>query len=180
MNYCLLLSNLKEGNIKFKEQRMLIKNVILSIFLIFSLGACMEPTYDSGKLKVIEVTDHDFKINGESAVTIIVGHANVAEYSFSIRKSDLKKGTLLQSESDNNSNVRADGTFFSEYYVQSKDHDTHASIEIVEIDPAQKVARIAVGAKLVNLKNEDYKELEITVLELTGKNLEHLLNEVKM
>ncbi|WP_062568538.1 hypothetical protein [Pseudoalteromonas arabiensis] len=159
---------------------MLIKNVILSIFLIFSLGACMEPTYDSGKLKVIEVTDHDFKINGESAVTIIVGHANVAEYSFSIRKSDLKKGILLQSESDNNSNVRADGTFFSEYYVQSKDHDTHASIEIVEIDPAQKVARIAVGAKLVNLKNEDYKELEITVLELTGKNLEHLLNEVKI
>ena len=70
---------------------MLIKNVVLSVFLIFSLGACMEPTYDSGKLKVIEVTDHDFKINDESAVTLIVGHANVAEYSFSLRKSDLKK-----------------------------------------------------------------------------------------
>ncbi len=98
----------------------------------------------------------------------------------SLRKSDLKKGTLLQSVSDSNPNVRADGTFFSEYYVQSKDHDTRASIEIVEMDPVEKVARIAVGAKLVNLKNEDYKELEITILELTGQNLEHLLSKVKM
>ena len=64
--------------------------------------------------------------------------------------------------------------------MQSKDHDTHASIEIVEIDPVEKVARIAVGAKLVNLKNEDYKELEITLFELTGQNLEHLLNKVEI
>ncbi|MCC9661546.1 hypothetical protein LPA49_13385 [Pseudoalteromonas sp. MB41] len=159
---------------------MRLKHVVLSVFLLFSLAACMEPTYDSGKLKVIEVTDHDFKINDESAVTLIIGHANVAEYSFSLRKSDLKKGTLLQSVSDSNPNVRADGTFFSEYYVQSKDHGTHASIEIVEIDPVEKVARIAVGAKLVNLKNEDYKELEITLFELTGQNLENLLNKVEI
>ena len=85
---------------------MLIKNVVISVFLIFSLGACTEPPpEDTGKLRVIEVTDHEFKINGESAVTVIVGHANVAEYSFSLRKSDLKKGTLLQSVSDSNPNA---------------------------------------------------------------------------
>ncbi|GGE91289.1 hypothetical protein [Pseudoalteromonas gelatinilytica] len=160
---------------------MLIKNVVLSVFLIFSLGACTEPPpEDTGKLRVIEVTDHEFKINGESAVTLIIGRGHVAEYSFSIRKSDLKKGTLLQSVSDSNPNVRADATFFSEYYVQSKDHDTHVSVEIVEIDPVEEVARIAVGAKLVNLKDKDFKELEIIIFELTGQNLENLLNEVKI
>lgn len=74
---------------------MLFKNVVLLVFLIFSLGVCMELIYDSGKLKVIEVIDYDFKINGESVVIVIIGYVNVVEYSFLFCKSDLKKGIFL-------------------------------------------------------------------------------------
>lgn len=38
---------------------------------------------------------------------------------------------------------------------------------------------IVVGVKLVNFKNEDYKELEIIIFEFIGKNLEYFFNEVK-
>lgn len=45
----------------------------------------------------------------------------------------------------------------------------------MELDKTNKIAKIAVGAKLVNPKIKNYTELAVTVVEVSGVNYDYLV-----
>lgn len=155
---------------------MKLKSIILSTVLLIGLTACVEPE-SNNQLKVIEVTDHAFKLNDESAVTVFVGHHASPQFGFTILKSDLKKGTLIQSSSDSATNLQVSASVGAKYYKQSKEQGTSASLQVLELNSQEKTAKLAVGAKLFNPTLKDFQELEITVVELTGINYENLVKK---
>ena len=154
---------------------MKLKSIVLSTLILFGTTACIEPNYDNDRVRVVEVTEHDFKLNGQSAVTVLVGEKSTPTFSFTILKSDLKKGTMLESISNSEPNLAVTASVGSEYYTQSADFDTSASVKIVELDTTNKIAKLAVGAKLVNPKIKNYTELTETVVEVSGVNYDYLV-----
>ncbi|MCQ8879916.1 hypothetical protein NQT69_18115 [Pseudoalteromonas shioyasakiensis] len=155
---------------------MKLKSILLSAMLLVGVVGCVEPESDN-TLKVIEVTDHAFKLNGEDAVTVFIGHRDSPEFGFTILKSDLKKGTLIQSISGSADNLKVSASVGAKYYKQSMEQGTSASLQVLELDKQAKTAKLAVGAKLYDPNLKDFKELEITVVELTGVNFENLVKE---
>lgn len=154
---------------------MKLKSIVLSTLILFGTVGCLEPDYDRDAVRVVEVTEHGFELNGQSAVTIFVGEKNTPKFSFTMLKSDLKKGTLLQSTSNSELNLAVSASVGSEYYTQSADFATSASLQVVELDKTNKIAKIAVGAKLVNPKIKNYTELAVTVVEVSGVNYDYLV-----
>ena len=154
---------------------MKLKNIVLSALILFGTVACVEPDYDNETIRVVEVTEHDFKLNGQPAVTIFVGEKSKPIFSFTLLKDNLKEGVVLQSSSNSEPNLAATASVGSEYYTQSADFDTSASVEIIELDKTNKIAKLAVGAKLVNPKIKNYTELAVTVVEVSGVYYDYLV-----
>ncbi|SGY88848.1 hypothetical protein [Moritella viscosa] len=134
------------------------------IFIAYSANSDLNNNHAPEQLKILSVSNYDFTMNEQPAVSISIGNDNDNYCSITINRSDVStNGASFSSEQKNNKSVSVDCNWDKSHYVQSSKHPTQVMVTLSDTNTKLGAGSIEVSLKLVNAKGYgEYFELNDT------------------
>lgn len=134
----------------------------------------MSPKVVIGPLDVLSVSDYDFTLDGEQAVSIYFGEAENKFCDISIKRSSVVVGYKVSSQRGSYKDINVTCTWLGMNYVDSVKYPTSFKFDITSIDSKSKIAEFKVSLKLVNPYSEKYLILSGTSLKINNDEFKNL------
>lgn len=124
--------------------------------------------------KVQLVTDFDYTLNETPAVSIIIGPNDESYFDITLYRKNIKSGYVASSQSKSDTTISVDAHWSGKLFVQSPNHRTRASVQVVSVDTEGKVAILKVSAILVNPQTGELLHLSNSKVTVSGQNFINL------
>ncbi|MGB3222512.1 MAG: hypothetical protein WBB23_06905 [Desulforhopalus sp.] len=124
--------------------------------------------------QIIIVSEFDYAVKGEQAVSISFGETETNWCSATISREYVKVGFKTELHQNSSGNLSIGCNWDGQYFVQSSKHPTLTSLSINTLDSASKTAEIDITAKLVNPHNDTYLDIGTQRILISGVNFDHL------
>jgi len=158
-------------------RRSILNKVVISLALATSLlGGCSDKPVTANIVQ--SVTDFDYTMNGNQAVSISFGESKDNFCSATIYRSSVRSGYSVTSKQKSTKNISMDCNWGGKYYVQSSKHPTSADLKITNLDSESGSAQIVVSMHLVNPSSDSYFTLKNVTLNLEKEQISNLVKKI--
>jgi len=151
-------------------------SVILFVSILF-LEACSVSDQEERLLEVYSVSDYDFTLNDQPAISISFGETQNNFCSITLYRSSVYAGysvDIIKSK-NNDQTATINCHWEGKYYVQSSKHDTYFNMRIESLDKENKVATINSSLKLVNPSNGQFFTLDNVIININKNYFDNLV-----
>ncbi|EKF9786340.1 hypothetical protein O1C94_000413 [Vibrio cholerae] len=153
--------------------KMLCLLPIASSFLIIGCGDKSDATF---KLNQVTTSDFAFTLENQPAVDISLKQDSDNFCQITMLRKNVNAGYSASLKQQSSGELSSSCNVNGKLYIQSSKHPTFANLKVLEIDNANKTAKLSTSLKLVDNKTlKSYFELNDLTFTVSGDQFSNLI-----